>query len=925
MFISRKTRSLRRFQSRSGAAAYSFGRSIEALESRVLLSVNITSYDNENATTGVNEQETTLSPSSVNTDVFGKQYTVGVDGAVYAEPLVDTGVSIIAGVNTAAGAAGTHDVVFVATENDSIYAIDTASGAVLWKRSFLGLGSGNVAGMDVNNTLGASSITAIPAGDTGSTEISPVIGITGTPVIDTANNRLYVVVATKETIGGVANWVQRLHAINLSNGTDVGLPYLISATPASGAITTSIYTYGTGDGSVRDPYNGTGRQVVQFNALRELQQGALSLENGVIYAEWTSNGGEAPYHGWLVAWNIYSLSTSGFTLQGVFNVTPNGGGGGISEGGGEPAFLNASTFFFDTGYGTGAGTAYNSNGFPLDGNYDNSLVELVLDGTTTPTSQGLNGWGFSVYDFFTPYNRAALDEAQTDFGSGAVELIPFDESFPTGDALVAGGEDGKVYLINPAILGKFDPDNDNVLDSVPNGSGNNTPPVVLGTAGSYSTPVYYDGNLIWVTGQNGTEYAFQIGLTGSFTVTSTAPESDLGSIPGSPFISSDNGVGGIVWQIDRNAGVLRAYDATNLSDELWNSAQEAGGVDALDSTVQYAVPTVANGQVFVGTQDDLTVYGELKTSAVTSVSAADIKGYSYDRNDLASTNSVEIVIDGGPTPQTIMADLSSPELSGVLGMSSHDFDYTVPVLSVGTHLVSVYSITASNVKTLIASVTVTSQNSLFDEHYYLTEYPNVAAAVADGEFATGYDHYIEYGQYEGYSPSPYWDEAWYLQENPDVAAAVKAGTVSSGFMQYYLYGQYEGRGGLLYYNNVYYLDNNPDVAAAISASAVTSGFEHFVLYGQYDGRSPMAYYQNSLYIADNQDIVPYVTGETFTSAFEQYVLYGQYEDRIASDNYNEQIYLADNADVAAAVLAGEFPDGLQHWLEYGQYEGRTAV
>ncbi len=896
---------------------------IEVLESRVLLSVSVTQYQNNNIDAGVNQQESILISTTLSTDTFGKQYTVAVDGPVYAEPLTDPGVSITAGANTTAGSAGTHNVVFVATANDSIYAIETTSGAILWQRSFLGLGTGTKAGSDVNNTLGATAITTVPASDSGGTLISPEIGITGTPVIDTTHNCLYVIVETKETINGVANWVQRLHAISLSTGLDVTAPYLISDTPTSGAINTNIYVYGTGNGSVTDPYNNTGRQVVQFNALRELNQGALTLQNGVIYATWTSNANVSPYHGWLVAWNTYSLSTSGFALQGVFNVTPNGGGGGISLGGGQPAFLNSSSFFFSTNFGTGATGDYGPTGFPLDGNYDNSVVELVLDGSTSAKSQGLNGWGFSVYNFFTPYNRSTLDQSESSIGDGGVALIPFINSYPTDEALAVAGDGGKVYLVNPGSLGKFDSSNDNVLNSVPNGQGNNTPPNILGSGGSTSTPVYYDGQLLWVTGSGGPANAFTINIEGAMTASSTTPESSLGSETGSPFVTSNNGQDPVLWLIDRNTNTLRAFDATDLANELWNSGQEAGGVDSLDSTVPFSVPTVANGQVFVGTQDELAVFGELKTSVVTSVSDADIKGYSYDRNALGSDNTIQVVIAGGPTAQTITANLSTPDLGEAIG--NHGFDYAVPELSLGTHSVSIYSITPGNVKTLIETTTVTSQNPLFDEHYYLMEYPNVAAAVADGQFATGYDHYIKYGQYEGYNPNPYWNESWYLKQNPDVAAAVRAGKVSSGFMQYYLYGQYEGRGGLLYYDNTYYLDNNPDVGAAISAGSVTSGFEHFVLFGQYDGRSPILYYDNSLYIADNQDIVPFITGQPFTSAYEQYILYGQYEGRIASDLYDEQTYLTDNPDVAAAVMDGEFPDGFQHWLEYGQYEGRTAV
>ena len=223
----------------------------------------------------------------------------------------------------------------------------------------------------------------------------------------------------------------------------------------------------------------------------------------------------------------------------------------------------------------------------------------------------------------------------------------------------------------------------------------------------------------------------------------------------------------------------------------------------------------------------------------------DITGYAYNPLNSPLTDSVQISISGGPAAQTIVANEPSPELQAVLGTSSHDFTYALPVLSAGVHTVTISAIdtdpsTHATTTTLLATTSVTSQNSLFDEHYYLVSNPDVSAAVAAGSFATGYDHYLLHGQFEGRSPSPYWNEAWYLQQNPDVAAAVKAGTVSSGFMHYYLYGQYENRPGLLYFNNSYYLQNNPDVAAAVTAGSFPSAFEHFVLFGQYEGRSANA-------------------------------------------------------------------------------------
>src|SRR5262249_28800613 len=189
---------------------------LEYLESRLAPSVNVLTFHNDITSSGLNAAETQLTPANVQVNSFGKLYTTTVDGQVYAEPLIDTGVTIVDGPNTMPGAAGIHDVVFVATEHDTLYAIDSSStgGAVLWQRTFLDTSNPS------NNTLGATAIGTVPSGDTGSGDISPEIGITGTPVIDPGTNILYVVVKTKETISGNAHYVQRLHAINIADGTD---------------------------------------------------------------------------------------------------------------------------------------------------------------------------------------------------------------------------------------------------------------------------------------------------------------------------------------------------------------------------------------------------------------------------------------------------------------------------------------------------------------------------------------------------------------------------------------------------------------------------------------------------------------------------------------------------------------------------------
>ena len=183
--------------------------------------MNVSTYHNDGTSSGLNASEASLSPNTVKVGSFGKLYQTSVDGAVYTQPLVQTGVTIASGVNTTAGAAGLHNIVLVGTENDSVYALDTVSGAILWKRGFLD--TTNPTG-DVNNTLNATAIAPVPSGDTSSGDISPTIGITGTPVIDPNTQVAYLVTVTKETIGGAAHYVQRLHAINLADGTDKVAP-----------------------------------------------------------------------------------------------------------------------------------------------------------------------------------------------------------------------------------------------------------------------------------------------------------------------------------------------------------------------------------------------------------------------------------------------------------------------------------------------------------------------------------------------------------------------------------------------------------------------------------------------------------------------------------------------------------------------------
>jgi autotransporter-associated beta strand protein len=583
---------------------------LEQLEYRRLLATNITQYHVDSQSTGANLTETQLTPSNVNAADFGQLYNTPLDGQVYAEPLVLTNVTIDSGPNTV-GTPGTYNsVVFVATQHDSLYAINAADGTILWQRTFLDTTNPN------DYLPGATSVTTIPSADTDSTDIDPEVGITSTPVIDPSTNIIYVLPNTKEIVDGNAYYVQRLHAINVADGTDATASFVIGSTTNGNTNNTPISIPGSGDGNV----NG----VVQFNALRENNRPALSLVNGEVYAEWASHGDNGPYHGWVVRWDVSNLSTQGIVLSGVLCTDPNGGEGGIWGGGGGLTFDPSETFngepafYFETGNGDprGGPPPLDGNGFPSDDNYYESLVKVEEDPTTTAANPNSNGWGMKIVDYFTPYNVNALDDADEDFGSGSPLVLPDSAGIPGHPHLIiAAGKEGTIYLLDRDNLGKFNVNDDDVLNSVYDpATGITTPPVLIN--GSLSTPAYYDGTIYWVAGYNSNAWSYVVAPNpapdpptvpiATLEPTSETANNNFGYVPGSVMISADGSedpAGGIAWIMDTNNGEIHAYSTLSLSTELWNSGP------ASIATVKFAVPTIANGQVFVGTQNSLQVFG----------------------------------------------------------------------------------------------------------------------------------------------------------------------------------------------------------------------------------------------------------------------------------------------------------------------------
>jgi hypothetical protein len=517
---------------------------------------DVLTYHNDNARTGLNASETTLTPQNVNSTTFGRLFTYPVDGYVYAQPLYMAGVNV--------PGKGSHNIVLVATEQDSVYAFDAdgnggASGGLLWRDSFINPAAG---------------ITTVPSADVNTGDLVPEIGITATPVIDPKTNTLYVVTKTKQVANGFTSCVQTLHALDVTTGADKVAPTVIADTQFDG----SNYTYvsgpsvpGTGDGSI----NG----VVHFNALREFGRAGLLLLNGLVYAALASHGDNGPYHGCVLGYNAATLQP---VNSAVFNTTPDGGLGGIWQSGGGLAADAQGNIYFATGNGT-----FDVNTGGPD--YGDSVVKLS-------TAAGLG-----VADYFTPSDQAVLNQYDIDLGSGGPLLLP---DQPDPHLLVQTGKEGTIRLIDRDRMGGYNPAGDNIVQELPGAVGR-----------TWSSPAYFNGS-VYYAGVGDVLKAFDL-VNGELTGAPVSRALAGSGFPGStPSVSANGTHDGIVWTVQSDAygsggpAVLHAYDATDVSRELYNSAQDPSR-DGLWGAVKFATPTVARGKVFVGTQYGLAVFGLL--------------------------------------------------------------------------------------------------------------------------------------------------------------------------------------------------------------------------------------------------------------------------------------------------------------------------
>src|SRR5271165_3815622 len=483
--------------------------------------VAVTTYHNDNYRSGANTKEAILTPSNVNEVQFGKLHTLPVTGYVYAQPLYVPNVNINGVL---------HNVLYIVTEHDQVYAFDAKTGKLLWQKNFL---------IPTNPT---KTILPISSDDTNCTVTGNEIGITSTPVIDLTSNEIYIVAATKEIVNNVTTFYNRMHVLDIRTGVE----------------------------KLLGPY-------FTFSPLEQIQRSALTLTNGLIFVAWASYCDNPPFHGWVMAFNKNTLLPSG-----VFMPTPNGIDGGIWMSGSGTAVDSSNNIYLATGNGF-------FDVYVGGSDYGDSILRLSWTGNQPV-----------VTDYFTPWDQAMLNSYDNDVASGGILLLPDQPGAPYPHLLVQCGKEGTIDLVNRDNMGHFHAGSDTQIVQ--------TLPYII--TNFWGSPAMWENNL-YFGGQNSALKAFSYNpetqqIQAGFT--SQTPEGF--TYPGpTPSVSSNGANDGIVW-IFGSDSIVHAYDANNLATELYNSNQNPGR-DKAGIPVQFVLPTVADGMVFVGAENEVDVYGLL--------------------------------------------------------------------------------------------------------------------------------------------------------------------------------------------------------------------------------------------------------------------------------------------------------------------------
>lgn len=508
-------------------------------------------YHNDLARDGANTHEYALTPANVNTASFGKLFSCPVDGAIYAQPLWVADL-VIGGSR--------HNVVFVATQHDSLYAFDADASPCVnyWRVSLIDAAHG-----------GTATETSVPSGFASSligqgvgADIAPEVGVTGTPVIDPANSVLYVV---SKSLQSGTNIHQRLHAIDLATGAEKsGSPVTVAASyPTLGSPAT-------------------------FSAGPENQRAGLAFANGAVYSAFASHDDTPNWYGWVLG---YTYEASGFGPVTAFNSTPNAYEGGIWMSGGAPSVDNDGNLYVITGNGKLDAT----NATAPNDDYGDSFLQLKP------------GSGLQVTSWFAPSDQATDDTTNADFGSGGSAIVLNLSSGTLRHLVVGGGKDGVLYVLNGDSMGN------NADDGLAWQHFSVGGPI-FATAAFWNDTLYQG-----VVGGPLNAFAFDPNMS-MFNTTAVSQSANSYNYPSpTPSISASGSSNGILWSLDNSnfctpsntsstpcaPAVLYAYDASIPGSgkpltQLWNSATAAG--DTAGYAVKFTVPTVANGKVYVGTR-----------------------------------------------------------------------------------------------------------------------------------------------------------------------------------------------------------------------------------------------------------------------------------------------------------------------------------
>ena len=510
---------------------------------------DVLTWHNDNARTGQNREERMLTLRNVNSKTFGKLFTIRVDGKVDAEPLYAARREI--------PNEGFRNVLFVATEHDSLYAFDADTGKQFWHVLLLKAGE-------------------TPSDDIDCGQIVPEIGITSTPVIDLhrgPHGTIYVVAMSKDPQG---RYFQRLHALDLQSGSEeFDGPVDIRATfPGTGAAS-------RGGTAVFDPQ-------------QYAERAALLLANGVVYTTWTSHCDHNPYNGWIIAYNAQTLQQTA-----ALDITPNGEEGAIWQSGAGPAADPDGNIYLLTANGT-FDTKLNTQGFPSQGDFGNSFLKITAS----------NG-RLSVADYFTPFNVISENAMDMDLGSGGPVVLPEmkDASDKTWRLVAGAAKDRNIYLLDRNAMGKFNPQgNQNIYQELNK--------ALKGTV-YRGQPAYFDGRL-YCSSADDFLYAFRF-VNARLVEQPISHTANKFVYPGAaPSISADGSRNAIVWAAENGRGeqqgpaVLRAYDANDLAQELYDSNEAPADRDHFGTGNKFITPMIAHGKVYVGTTDGVGVFGLLR-------------------------------------------------------------------------------------------------------------------------------------------------------------------------------------------------------------------------------------------------------------------------------------------------------------------------